>query len=171
MWLNIRRPCVHDRLRPLQTGRADFPHPASPRTLEERQCVSRLGRSPTHVARWKRCMPRHTLVGASSMYHATPLTHDVPGRGPSLHRSYPASTLLRPPPTPAQAQSRLFIPLISRVGIAKPQHRRSRSPRFLTDLSTPAVPYHPGEPGRCLCSLLGGPVSGFARFGGLATLD
>ena len=49
--------------------------------------------------------------------------------------------------------------------------RPAGSPRFLTDLSTPAVPYHPGEPGRCLCSLLGGPVSGFARFGGLATLD
>ncbi len=30
VWLNIRWPCDHDRLRPLQTGRADFPHPASP---------------------------------------------------------------------------------------------------------------------------------------------
>jgi hypothetical protein len=30
VWLNIRWPCDDDRLRPLQTGRADFPHPASP---------------------------------------------------------------------------------------------------------------------------------------------
>jgi hypothetical protein len=37
LWLNIRRPCNHDRLPPLQTGRADFPHPACPRTLRVRQ--------------------------------------------------------------------------------------------------------------------------------------
>ena len=30
------------------------------------------------------------------------------------------------------------------------------SPRFLTDLSTPAVPSHPGESGRCMCSFLHG---------------
>jgi hypothetical protein len=29
-------------------------------------------------------------------------------------------------------------------------------PRFLIDLSTPAVRSHPGEPGRCVCSLLRG---------------
>src|SRR5512147_355906 len=78
------------------------------------------------------------------------------GRGSSLHRRYPASSLLRPPPTPAQARSRLWIPLISRGRFLQIHRRRSRSPRFLTDLSTPAVPYHPGEPDRCHCSLLHG---------------
>ena len=32
-WLNIRLPCDRRRLRPLQTGRADFPHPAYPNPL------------------------------------------------------------------------------------------------------------------------------------------
>ena len=32
-WLNIRWPCDDHRLRPLQTGRAGFPHPASPNPL------------------------------------------------------------------------------------------------------------------------------------------
>ena len=32
-WLNIRWPCDTDRLRPRQTGRADFPHPAFPDPL------------------------------------------------------------------------------------------------------------------------------------------
>ena len=143
------------RLPPLQTVRADFPHTAYPRTLAE-ACVRGLGLQPeptwrrsaacrsTHLWEQAPCITRHRVRGR------------VPGRGPSLHRSYPVSTLLRPPPTPAQARSRLCLPLISRGGLRRTQRRRSRSPRFLTDLSTPAVPFHPEEPGRCECSLLRG---------------
>ena len=43
-WLNIRWPCDHNRLRPLQTGRADFPHPASPNPS-----VSGMHRESTEV--------------------------------------------------------------------------------------------------------------------------
>src|ERR1700677_4558285 len=102
-------------------------------------------------------MPRHTLVGARRVTPCVTPNHSresVLGRGPSLHRRYPASTLLRPPPTPAQAQRRLLIPAISRGRLSRALHRLDRSPRFLTDLSTPAVPYHPGEPGRCHRSFL-----------------
>jgi hypothetical protein len=47
----------------------------------------------------------------------------------------------------------VFPPLV--VGrSARTVRRPVGSPRFLTDLSASAVPNHPGEPGRCTCSLL-----------------
>ncbi len=50
----------------------------------------------------------------------------------------------------------------------KPAHTVG-SLRFPVDLSTPAVPSHPGLPIRCTCSLLRRMVSGFAASGRLTT--
>ena len=85
------------------------------------------------------------------------------GRGPSLHGSYPASSLLWPPPTPDRGRRRLWI---SRHPVARTHAlgpvTAAGSLRFLVDLSTPAVPYHPGEPIRCIVLVASRPVSGFA---------
>jgi len=45
-------------------------------------------------------------------------------------------------------------PLIVRHTL--PTDHPAGSPRFLTSLSMPAVPFHPEEPDRCVCSLLHG---------------
>src|SRR5688572_10150263 len=72
------------------------------------------------------------------------LTPPRDGRGPSLHRRYAASSLLRPPPTPGRA-ARLVMHSESRVGV-RPQ---SAGPlRFLTPLLVRAAPLYPGEPRR-----------------------
>lgn len=77
-------------------------------------------------------------------------------QGAFARRSLPASGLLCPPPTPASARRRLCFPAGSRLVLARVPSRRDRSLRFLLDLSTPAAPFHPGEPDRCVCSLLHG---------------
>jgi len=82
------------RLPPLQTGRADFPHPAYPRTLRSKACADRrrLGRRAetlpqSEVGRslfWEQC----------SMCILTLFARRILGRAPSLRGHYPASSLL-----------------------------------------------------------------------------
>ena len=63
----------------------------------------------------------------------------------------------RPPPTPDPARRRLFIPGGSRrAPSSEVTTARSGLPGPSMDLSTPAVPNHPGEPGHCTYSFLGG---------------
>jgi hypothetical protein len=57
---------------------------------------------------------------------------------------------LRPPIKPRRGY--LFPSLVD--GTPTVHHRSNGSPRFPTCLWTPAVLSHPGEPGRCDCSLL-----------------
>lgn len=76
----------------------------------------------------------------------------MPGRAPSLHGHYSASTLLRAPPTPDPSRPTVMH---SRRPLTHLCHSVG-SPRFLLVRSTRAAPNHPGEHDRCTCSLLPG---------------
>ena len=81
-WLNIRWPCSSNRLRPLQTGRADFPHPACPRTFEVRQTSYDLPelRNPR---RGKTLSAEAGISGnLRSMCHVSPLPRIRSRQGP-----------------------------------------------------------------------------------------
>ena len=66
-------------------------------------------------------------------------------RAPSLHGSYPASSLLRAHPTPSRPPTWLWIP--TSVSCFMHMPRGSLSSRCL--LSVRAVPSNPGEPNGC----------------------
>ena len=73
-------------------------------------------------------------------------------KAPWLHGHYPASALLWASPTPAQVR----LPVMSSLGRLAPG-RASQVPvpnSFGLDLSTHAVPFHPGEPDDCIFSFL-----------------
>ena len=108
----IRSRTGQRRLPPLQTGRADFPHPACPRTPRSKACVDRrrLGRRTETLPRNE--VGRSLFWEQRSMCILTPFARRVLGRAPSLHGHYPASSLLRAPPTPDRAVARLWVPAL-----------------------------------------------------------
>ena len=125
---------------PLQTVRADFPHTASLVKLVSLVSFPYPFRSsfaliPTDTPRSSRAVsdapPQgglSPLVGLSTItfllaiqFASSPFT----SRGPSLHGHCPASTLLWPRPTPADA----FTPQASQVPDATFQTRRPSMPR------------------------------------------
>ena len=145
----------HRRLPPLQTGRADFPHPAYPRTLRSKACADRcrLGRRTETLPRnevgrslfWEQCsMCILTLLHVESL--AGPLRSA--GITP-LQRYYEP---LRLPIEPPRGYG---FPHSLTLGLCAKRHSNG-SLRFLAILSASAVPSHPGEPGRCRRSLLHG---------------
>ena len=152
-WLNIRWPCDTDRLRPRQTGRADFPHPAFPNPLSPRhaQGGTLLGHGPSsHLGQE---VESRTGACPSGPPHVS--WEQRSGRGPSLHGHYPASTLLLPPPTPGQAERRLFVPVArgSDLAVVSPG-RASQVPRSIC--GRPPSPSTPGSSAaagaRCLAA-------------------
>ena len=85
------------------------------------------------------------------------------GRAPSLHRHYPASLLLRAPPTPDHALTDLLVS-VGRLGST----HTAGSPRFL-DASVRARPPQPPRQGRRVLSVVASPpISGFTISGWLA---
>ncbi len=80
------------------------------------------------------------------------------GRAPSLHGSYPASSLLCAPPTPAQAAFRLCLPL--GVGF----HPPDGSPRFLCQSVDTRCPQPPRMAPRLHSLILLPWITGFGTF-------
>src|SRR5688500_9185154 len=154
---------------PPQTGRADFPHPAS---LADSpfgyRGVARTGAgsdryvshraeghsrtsapaSPPGKASVSPCRWVCTVGAISRKRLCTFLTPRTASEGPSLHGSYPASPLLRPPPTSGRA---------AQAGYGFPTAPFGQYPSTpdlpgsSTPLSVRAVPYHPGELDGCTC--------------------
>ncbi len=73
------------------------------------------------------------------------LNQHTTGRAPLLHGHYPASSLLRAPPTPHRQSMRFILPhpLLSH------DLQSMGSPKFRVKLSSRAIRYHPEEPNRC----------------------
>src|SRR6476660_2808191 len=94
-----------------RTGRADFPHPAL-RLASSRACGER--RHQRHECLRPALASRHSLLGklpelrgALQACAKSPtvafFNKHTRSQGPFLHRRYPASSVLRPSPTPARA--------------------------------------------------------------------
>ena len=160
------------RLSPHQTGRADFPHPAYP--------VISAQAFTGHEYSLFFCRTKHRKwallyawlpFGLLPSFHLGRETFFRGGRFLSKRISVPVmethywqrafapralprfvatmpSSDSWPDPTPVMRSRR-------RSRRIRPNpHRPTRSLRFPIGLSTPAVPYHPGEPDRCTRSLL-----------------
>ena len=74
------------------------------------------------------------------------LNQPTTGRVPLLHGHYPASTLLRTPPTPHRQRMRFILPHPLSIHDLQP----AGSPKFRAKLSPRAIRYHPEEPNRCI---------------------
>ncbi len=90
-----------------------------------------------------------SVGGLSSKRNSHPLTQHVCVPAPSLHGRYPLLRYYGPVRLPVGAASRVM---------SSPSALASATPSGLpgspTDLSPRAVPFHPGKPSGCLCSLL-----------------
>ena len=166
----IRSRTEQRRLPPLQTGRADFPHPACPRTPRSKACVDRrrLGRRTETLPRNE--VGRSLFWEQRSMCILTPFARRVLGRAPSLHGHYPASSLLRAPPTPDRAVARLWVPL--RLVDASPKcesplERVSQVPDDSVGIRRPLSPRR-ARPLQAFVASRS--MTGFTPPGGLATL-
>src|SRR5690606_10426506 len=89
----------------------------------------------------------------------------VSGRATLLDGHYPASSLVRAPPTLDRSRPMVMVSHAT-VAFTPPS---SGLPSFLMNLSTPAISSHPGTPNHCICSLLGDWQAGFRVSGPLAT--
>jgi hypothetical protein len=171
-WLSIRMPCHHDLLPPLQTGLADFPHPACPRTFEER-CSPR-GLTEPRNPRQGQTLHAKAYIGGSTSSHsmcdARPQSRVRPRQGsfaPPELPGFPATTTPSDscpgPKTVINSRNQ------SRKALASPPPpgQVSQVPDRSVDARCPQSPRR----ARPLHSLVSSrPVSGFARSEGLATL-
>jgi hypothetical protein len=102
-----------------------------------------------------------SVVGIAANRFSCRLTPRLFCKAPSLHRHYPASSLLRASPPPSGP----FAVIDSRFPLARAT--QEGFPGSSTDLSSRAAPNHPGDPDRCLL-VSSRPMAGFILFGGLA---
>ena len=138
-------PCA--LLPPPRTGRADFPHPALLKTLVAgfHTFLLLFGLLTQSRPQRGRSYFRSGTSCVQAVFLAFRLKH-VFSKAPSLHRHYPASSLLWASPTPARPDPPLCLPA-GRFLLAG-------LPGSSVVLSTHAVPFHPGEPNDCLLSFL-----------------
>ena len=121
------------------------------------------------------CADRHTstaphsfscsVTGRLSKRNSSRLTPRVQGKAPSLHRHYPASTLLWASPTPDTAKHRLCIP----YGCCGQDQLHAGSPRFLDQSFSMRRPQSPRRARQLLAPVSSLPTLGFAYPGRLAT--
>jgi len=157
------------RLPPLQTGRADFPQPAYPKAFGGRHASGDLAVPATHSSVW-RCMPRHTLVGASSMNHATPLPRVRFRQGPFAPPALPGFLTTT---TPSDSCSGPSAVIDSRdrsrwTMCSSPPEQVSQVPDRPVDARCPLSPRR-ARPLHMLVNSQS--VTGFTLSGRLATLD
>src|SRR4051794_37400094 len=116
-------------------------------------CRVRHGRAPQPTRHY----PRLWIHRPSS---GRPRDLNPPDRDAAQHT-------ICPPPTPDRGGPRLWIPA-PRGSDAMPRCPTTRPglSGSSIDLSAPAVPYHPGEPDRCICSLLRGRCQASPSLGG-----
>ncbi len=138
------------RLSPPQTGRADFPHPASP----ERLLTGHYELAMRPVTFFQRC-----VVVRSGKFQAAHRSSSVTTfwQGPFAPSALPkffATT------NPSDSRSGRLPVIYSRQALPPAASAidgtRSGLPSSVVDLSTPAVLSHPGELARCIRSLLRG---------------
>jgi hypothetical protein len=147
-----------------------FPAYGLPENLWRTADVLRLGRSPRHVILVKRCMPKHTFLGASSMCHATPLRRVRPRQGPFAP---PVLLGLNATTTPSDSCSGPIAVIDSqdrsrRVPMNPPPPEQvSQVPDRSVDARCPLPPRR-ARPLRVLVASR--PVSGFASSGRMAAL-
>ena len=164
-WLNIRWPCDTDRLRPLQTGRADFPHPAFPDPLSPRHAqggtLLRHGPSPISVKRLYPVLGHAQAVLLTSHGNIDPAgALRSTGITPLPRYYFPLRLPARPSggyafPSPVDPTSRSFHP--------------DRSPRFLGRSLDARRPLPPRGVRPLPVLVAWRPMSGFASSGRLAT--
>jgi hypothetical protein len=127
-----------------RTGRADFPHPAlrlaswqGPRRLRLRLAI-------------ELSLERPDLIGCFRAHRQSPpprlLRQHARSEGPSLHRSYSASPVLRPSPTPAWPAA-----LATALGLVP---ATTGLPRLPVSPFQRAVPITPVDHNGCFCRLL-----------------
>ena len=147
-----------DSCPPRRTGLVDFPHPALLKTVTRHQPYG----PATQPSLWRRAesvvgSAESSVVGPAALLWSKRLsfrfdTMHIFSATPSLHSHYGASSLLWAAPIPVTGQ-RLGYVFPSRLAVPtqpKLRHRtRMGLPGSSVDLSTRAVPLHPGEPGRC----------------------
>ena len=126
-----------------RTGRADFPHPAlgpgSFRRHARRLSLTRLAcRYSFRCSVWIFSGVARLIA---NRLHSMLLRPRPGTRAPSLHRHYPASSVLRapPPPAPARCLMRLLATLATEVGFPC-------CPSFLADMLSPTTPAKRIEP-------------------------
>ncbi len=154
-----------------RTGRADFPHPAL-RPASPHRCRRRRPQLRPAQAQHAHLLLRFEAELAPELPDPNGVARLIANRlvlslvdkhagsqGPSLHRHYPASSLLRPCPTPRRGRRP--------VGdVWSCDLHRTGPPAF--DYEPPSAScraHYPGGPNRCTCrSLLG--LCGLPRFSG-----
>ena len=171
--MDIPDPSLHRGvLPPHRTGLADFPHPALLKTVTSAPPYGRAD----WPSLWRRAESVAGQAGSSVGGPAALLwskrlsfriaTMHVFSATPWLHSHYGASSLLWAAPTTATGK---LLSYVFPSTLAAPSSRRTRRglPGASVDLSTRAVPLHPGEPGRCnaRCSATSGRLQHFRQTG------
>ena len=138
------------RLSPPQTGRADFPHPASP----ERLLTGHYELAMRPVTFFQRCViVRSGEIQAAHRSLSVTTFWQGPFAPPAL-LGFPATT------NPSDSRSGRLAVIDSHQALSPSASAgggtRPGLPSSAIDLSTPAVLSHPGEPARCIRSLLRG---------------
>ncbi len=125
--------------------------------------ISRIRLTQTHSLRGMHGFPSLAAeLGRSSVRRCNsvigfPQAVLLPSSGPKVRQgSFAPRELPRFLATTTPSDSRLDrqAVMVSRQSLIRIPDHQAGSLRFLIDLSTPAVPYHPGGPDRCICSLL-----------------
>ena len=161
-----------------QTGRADFPHPAFRQASlagSRRGATSPCNTAFSEVSRCIRCCQAHRQSPLFDLFKSTPEARALPS-----HRHYPASSVLRPSPTPTRCASpRLWSSGSTPVGLPRCPHHLSDVPCLLprrtewvpVSISFPIRTAFPGLGGSASSTALSRPAQALLALRPIASLD